>query len=218
MIHGRIIVIFEKSISAFATKHFEAETKRKISERYHGMIFSIVANFCHSNIDESFGSNFFLSWWCQQCFKLPNKTRKTDISYSVCRYNASKEICARHALYRVLLWFGTVQLYPYLVGLANWHWTSHTIDPVPVKPLQWRHNEGDSVSNHQPHDCLLNRLFRRRSKKTSNLRVTGLCAGNSPETGEFPAQMASYAENVSIWWRHHEAYRILIDGPYELIM
>ena len=27
--------------------------------------------------------------------------------------------------------------------------------------------------------------------------------GNSPGTGEFPAQMASYAENVSIWWRHH---------------
>ena len=35
-------------------------------------------------------------------------------------------------------------------------------------------------------------------------RVTGLCAGNSPGTGEFPVQMASYAENVSIWWRHHE--------------
>ena len=39
--------------------------------------------------------------------------------------------------------------------------------------------------------------------KTSKLRVTGLCAGNSPGTGEFPAQMASYAKNVSIWWRHH---------------
>ena len=69
--------------------------------------------------------------------------------------------------------------------------------------LQWRHNGRDSVSNHQHHDCLLNRLFRRRSKKTSKLRVTGLCAGNSPGTGEFPAQMSSYAENVSIWWRHH---------------
>ena len=70
--------------------------------------------------------------------------------------------------------------------------------------LQWRHNGRDSVSNHQPLHCLLNRLFRRRSKKTSKLRVTGLCAGNSPGTGEFPAQMASYAENVSIWWRHHD--------------
>ena len=44
---------------------------------------------------------------------------------------------------------------------------------------------------------------RRRSKKTSKLRGTGLCAGNSPVTGEFPAQRASNAENVSIWWRHH---------------
>ena len=70
--------------------------------------------------------------------------------------------------------------------------------------LHWRHNGHDSVSNHHPHDCLLNRLFRRRSKKISKLRVTGLCAGNSPETGEFPAQMASNAENVSIWWRHHD--------------
>ena len=75
--------------------------------------------------------------------------------------------------------------------------------PLKGKPLQWRHNERESVSNHQTHDCLLNRLFRRRSKKTSKLRVTDLCAGNSPGTGEFPAQMASYAENVSIWWRHH---------------
>ena len=70
--------------------------------------------------------------------------------------------------------------------------------------LQWRHNGRDGVSNHQPHDCLLNRLFRRRSKKTSKLRVTGLCAGNSLVTSEFPAQMASDAENVSIWWSHHD--------------
>ena len=70
--------------------------------------------------------------------------------------------------------------------------------------LRWRHNELDGVSDLQPHDCLLNLLFRRRSKKTSKLRVTGLCAGNSPWTGEFPAQNASNAENVSIWWRHHD--------------
>ena len=82
-------------------------------------------------------------------------------------------------------------IYPYSSG--NIHW-----------PLQWRHNGRDSISNHQPHDCLLNRLFRHRSKETSKLRVTGLCAGNSPVTGEFPAQMASNAENASIWWRHHE--------------
>ena len=74
--------------------------------------------------------------------------------------------------------------------------------------LLWRHNGHDSVSNHQPHDCLFNHLFRCRSKKTPKLCVTGLCAGNSPGTGESPAQMASNAENVSIWWRHHVTYVI----------
>ena len=34
------------------------------------------------------------------------------------------------------------------------------------------------------------------------LRHWPLC-GEFTGTGEFPAQKASYAENVSIWWRHH---------------
>ena len=62
------------------------------------------------------------------------------------------------------------------------------------------YNERDGISNHQPHDCLTNRLFRHRSKETSKLRVTSLCAGNSPVTGKFPVWNA---ENISIWWRHH---------------
>ena len=60
--------------------------------------------------------------------------------------------------------------------------------------LQWRHNERGSVSNHQRLHCLLNCRFRHRSKKTSKLRVTGLCVGNSPVTGGFPAPKASNAE------------------------
>ena len=89
---------------------------------------------------------------------------------------------------------------------------------MPVHSLQWRHNGPDGVSNHQPHACLLNRLFRRRSKKISKLRVTCLCAGNSPVTGEFPAHRASNAKNVSIWWRHHDYFVICLhctgDLPY----
>ena len=50
---------------------------------------------------------------------------------------------------------------------------------------------------------ILNRSFRRRSKKTSKLCITGLCAGNSPVTGEFPPQMASNVQNGSIWWCHN---------------
>ena len=38
-----------------------------------------------------------------------------------------------------------------------------------------------------------------------NINVTCRCAGNSPGTGEFPAQMASNAEKVSNWW--HRAYQ-----------
>ena len=69
--------------------------------------------------------------------------------------------------------------------------------------ITMRHNEHDGVSNHQPHHCLLNSLFGCRSKKTSKLRVTGHCAGNSPGTGEIPAEMASNAEYASIWRRYH---------------
>ena len=71
--------------------------------------------------------------------------------------------------------------------------------------LQWRHNERGGVSNHRRLHCLLNCWFRRRSTKTSKLRVTGLCVGNSPVTVEFPTQKASNANHVSIWWRHHIA-------------
>ena len=77
--------------------------------------------------------------------------------------------------------------------------------------LHWRHNGRDGVLNHQPHDCLLKCLFRRRSKKTSQLRVTGLCAGNSLVAGEFLAQMASNAEKVSIRWRLRELAYISLD-------
>ena len=49
--------------------------------------------------------------------------------------------------------------------------------------LQWRHNGRDDVSNHRHLDGSINRLVRCRSKKTSKLRVTGLCEGNSPHKG-----------------------------------
>ena len=65
--------------------------------------------------------------------------------------------------------------------------------------LQWRHNEHGGVSNHRRLDCLPSRLFRRRSKNTEKLRVTGLCAGNSPVT-----VTSSNMENISFWWRHHQ--------------
>ena len=80
---------------------------------------------------------------------------------------------------------------------------THFSLPLNWLALRWQHNEGDGVSNHQPPDCSLKRLFRRRSKKPLKLCVTGLCAWNSPVIGEFPTQRTSNAKNVSIWWRHH---------------
>ena len=57
---------------------------------------------------------------------------------------------------------------------------------VRIWQSHWRHNDHGVVSNHQPHDCILNRLFRRWSKKTSKLCVPGLCAGNSPGSVNSP--------------------------------
>ena len=71
-------------------------------------------------------------------------------------------------------------------------WTNDRIDIFITS--QWRHNERDGVSNHRRLDCLLKRLFRPRSKKTSKFRITGICEGNSPVTDEFPAQRTSNME------------------------
>ena len=71
--------------------------------------------------------------------------------------------------------------------------------------LSYSHDEHDGLSNHWHLNCLLNRLFRCRSKKTK-FCVTGLCEGNPPVTGGFPSQKASDAENIYIWWRHHGNY------------
>ena len=106
--------------------------------------------------------------------------------------------------------WNTMTRLPYLVNTTTVHAVARQEAralAVRTLILQWRHNERNGVLNHQPHHCLLNRLFRNRSKKTSKLPVTDLCVGNSPLTGEFPAQMASNMENVSIWWPHRDLVR-----------
>ena len=69
-----------------------------------------------------------------------------------------------------MCWMPALNAGPRASGNSATHCCMETI-------LQWRHNGHDSISNHQPHDCLLNPLFRRRSKKTSKLRVTGFVRG-----------------------------------------
>ena len=82
-------------------------------------------------------------------------------------------------------------------------------------PLQWRHNGYDDVSNHQPPGCLLNRLFRRGSKKTSKLRVTGLCAGihqwpvNSPHKWPVTRKMFPFDDVIKRVWLFVYIHRCL---------
>ena len=65
-------------------------------------------------------------------------------------------------------------------------------------PLRWRHNDHDCGSYYQPHGCLLNRLFRRKSKKTSKLRVTGLCVGNSPHKEPVTRKMFPFDDVIMV--------------------
>ena len=98
--------------------------------------------------------------------------------------------CECHAISRVNLqshkkWLDGVKLNGELPRLESspihiWYTFTIFILGQLSSTLHWRHNDHDGVSNHQPHGCLLDRLFRRRSKKISKLRVTGLCVGNSP--------------------------------------
>ena len=99
-------------------------------------------------------------------------------------FGTSQELCLPQALCLHLLW--------------------HLHNTLILRPLQWRHNERDGVTNHWRFDCLPSRLFRCRPKNPSELRVTGLCVGNPPATGGFPTQTTSNAENISISWRNHD--------------
>ena len=107
------------------------------------------------------------------------------ISHSLCPVTQRTYIIT-HIENRAVIWLQHKKKH------VEWYMSGH-----------WRHDERDSVSNHRHLDCLLNRLFRRRSKKTSKPRVTGPCEKNSPVTGDFPAQKDSNVEYVFILWRHH---------------
>ena len=64
------------------------------------------------------------------------------------------------------------------LAATSWYYDFERLPPfLALCSLQWRHNRRGSVSNHQPHGCLLNRWFRRRSKKTSKLRITAFVRG-----------------------------------------
>ena len=87
--------------------------------------------------------------------------------------------------FEIILWENEILHKKYVTGSTFFHIKSIIYELEIKAPLQWRHNERDGVSNHRHHNCLPNRLFRRRSKKLSKC-VTGLCEGNPPVTGGIP--------------------------------
>ena len=128
---------------------------------------------------------------------------RTNLQCHFLRYiNTSRNVMNNYFFFDGLIWIDQRRI----CKITAWHRPY-----LNSLTLLRRHNDRDGVSNHQPHDCLLNRLFRRRSKKISKLSVTDLCEENSPESGELSAQMDSNAENVSIWWRHHGGNIIHVD-------
>ena len=147
------------------------------------LLFTILRRECYqceSNVATSCFDNFFsgpvmifFSKWLH-------------FSVGACYYD-TQLYCTKRALRHKEMWA--------LSCIENFCMFTRSVK-YQVLSLRWRHNGHGGVSNHQPHNCLLNRLFECRLKKASKLRVTGLCAGHS-------AQMTSNAENVSIWWRHH---------------
>ena len=132
-----------------------------------------------------------------QCFLGPVWRRKQYIQYPFLVHGVSAIAVIRQANKGSLLVHCDVENEKAGIG------ATYTISFSTSFPLLWRHNGRDGVSNHQPHDCLLNGSFRRRSKKTSKLRVIGLCPGIHRSPVNSPHKWPCNAQNVSIWWRHH---------------
>ena len=138
---------------------------------------------------------------------------RTSYYYSYPIFSKSKNsVEERHnftAFFRVYsAWFSLIQMSQILSSdeyySTCWYIKGQSISvPADQKNSSQKHITTFCALQTPALRLFLNRLFRHRSKKISKLRVTGLRAGNSPEASEFPAQMTSNAENVSIWWRHH---------------
>ena len=136
--------------------------------------------------------------YCHWCPTGGHKWQRPDKINTMVPFQAIREIIYRDKYLEVECGSWFVLCLKFYWRLLSAVWNRRVSDS-----LKWRHNGRDSVSNHQHRECLLSRLSRRRSKKTSKFRVTDLCAGNSQGTGEFPTERASNAKNVSIWWCYH---------------
>ena len=117
----------------------------------------------------------------------------------------------------------SVHIPPFTQGLLE-----HSSKP---ETLRWRHNESDGVSNHQHHDCLLNRLSRCRSKKTPKLRVTDFVRGihrwpvNSPHKGPVTRKMFPFDDVIMMIFQTTHSlsgsvtlHRVVAWKPIEIVI
>ena len=102
----------------------------------------------------------------------------------------------KHQLYKQVWYHKSVSYSVNIDKRYYWfYWCDSILQVLILYALCWGHNGHDGVSKHHTQNCLLKRLFRCRSKKTSKLRITGLCEGNSPVTSEFPAKKPEMQKN-----------------------
>ena len=101
---------------------------------------------------QSFIPSPCLTW--DQIIRIWDNTQKT---YSVFMIH---DLCIC-SVYDAKHWKPRVVMMPTLPSLAHRTISGATSEGT----SQWRHDKRDGISDHQPCDCLLNRLFIRRSKK-----------------------------------------------------
>ena len=82
--------------------------------------------------------------------------------------------------------------------------STDTLNMLNISTFGGRHNGRDGASNHQPRDCLLNRLSDADQRKHQSSASLAFVWGIHRSPVNSPHKKASNAENVSVWWRYHE--------------
>ena len=123
-----------------------------------------------------------------------------SLTYLMLLEGAPSHLCFSLSLSNLL---NIEMIYMYII---HKHYITYTVTTGKSVNFIYHYNDVKMSAKASPITSLtivFSTVYLHKSKKASKLRVTGLCAGNSPEAGEFSAKMASNAESVSIWWRHH---------------
>ena len=169
-------------------------------------------------------ANIFNSWLTTSCsirqMTLPyDLTHELDLGFSISNFQIAvfQELMGLPIYLNLFrdhkendrksceLWHGKDYKYIYVYFSSSVGHPGLLCSQTNLVSLQWRHNGSYSVSNHQPHDCLINRLIRRRSKKTLKLRVTGVLWGihrgpvNSPHKWPVTRKMFPFDDVIMLY-------------------